>query len=51
MKPYYKEAFDFINTFQPVRISVYDIASYKEKKEGDKLLELGVIQQKKLLNW
>ena len=50
MKPYYKEAFDFINTFQPIPIFVYDtlydIASYKEIKQGDKLLDLGVIPQK-----
>ncbi|AUC81290.1 Crp/Fnr family transcriptional regulator [Lacinutrix sp. Bg11-31] len=50
MKPYYKEAFDFINTFQPVPVSVYNtlynIASYKEIKQGEKLLDLGVVPQK-----
>ncbi|WP_055445819.1 Crp/Fnr family transcriptional regulator [Lacinutrix mariniflava] len=50
MKPYYKEAFDFINTFQPVPKPVYDtlykIASYKEIKQGEKLLDLGVVPQK-----
>ncbi|WP_290700352.1 Crp/Fnr family transcriptional regulator [Lacinutrix sp.] len=50
MKPYYKEAFEYINKFQPLPITVfdslYDIANYKEIKKGDKLLDFGTVPQK-----
>ena len=50
MKPYYKETFDFINTFHPISDSVYrqlhDFSKFKELKSNEKLLKQGVIPQK-----
>ncbi|WP_299887812.1 Crp/Fnr family transcriptional regulator [uncultured Lacinutrix sp.] len=50
MKPYYKEAFDFVNKFHPVPDSVFDklyeMGTYREIKSNKKLLRQGVIPQK-----
>ncbi|WP_452224572.1 Crp/Fnr family transcriptional regulator [Lacinutrix chionoecetis] len=50
MKPYFKEAHDFINSFQPISNAVFDTlynsATYREIETGDKILELGVVPQK-----
>ena len=50
MKPYYKEAFDFINKFQKLTEAefdiLYNISDYKEITAGDQLLKLGTVPQK-----
>lgn len=50
MKPYYKEAHEFLNTFQSIPDDVfetlYNNANYKEIKPGDKLLDIGTVSQK-----
>ncbi|AEH02189.1 Crp/Fnr family transcriptional regulator [Lacinutrix sp. 5H-3-7-4] len=50
MKPYYKESFDYINSFSPISESVfekmYDATTYKVVTKGTKLLNLGNISQK-----
>lgn len=50
MKPYYHEAYEFMNTFQTISEAefdiLYNIARFKTLKSGEKLLDLGSIPQK-----
>lgn len=50
MKPYYKEAFDYVNAFHPIKESVfkelYELASLKQIKPNQKLLKQGIKPQK-----
>lgn len=50
MKPYYKEVFDYVNTFHSISDSVfkqlYSFAKYKVLKPNEKLLRQGVVPQK-----